>query len=348
MQRREITINMFQYKFGKSDRKVVFIIDGGEKLGFGHFTRTTQIAKYLAEKKNHESVFITSNSLLSTKIEQLGFKYYFVKAANETEKDPQEICQIAQSQACRTVVIDMKSDHNSGHIIDLLKKNNTDMSIALIDNFTSARLLADKNLYPVPKQLVSRLSWQGYTGKVYSGLKYFPLKDEIVNIVQTEKQNDCVFVMMGASDPNNLTSLVMNSLADTGKKIKVIIGPGFTHKDEIDKITHHYSSVFELYDNPADYMKVVSSAAIAVTALGVSIYELTYLRIPVLVIANYNSDLETGRILEESGYCNFLGYYGNLRPNSLKEVLPTIDVKKSPNIIPDRHGAERASDVILS
>ncbi|MCK4752758.1 MAG: hypothetical protein KAS75_04870, partial [Planctomycetes bacterium] len=320
---------MFQNKFGKSDGKAVFIIDGGEKLGFGHFTRTTQIAKYLAEKKNRESIFITSNSLLSKKVEQLGFKFYFVEAANETAKDMQEICQIVKSQACRTVVIDMKSDHNSDYIIELLKENDTDMSITLIDNFTSARLLADKNLYPVPKQLVSCLSWQGYTGKVYSGLKYFPLKDEIINIVQTEKQNDCVVVMMGASDPNNLTSLVMNSLADTGKKIKVIIGPGFIHKDEINKITGQYSSVFELYDNPADYMKVVSSAALAVTALGVSIYELAYLRIPVLVIANYKSDMEAGRILEESGYCKFMGYYGDLRANRLKDVLPTIDVKKS-------------------
>lgn len=339
---------MFQNKFGKSDRKVVFIIDGGEKLGFGHFTRTTQIAKYLAEKKNRESVFITSNSLLSRKIEQLGFKFYFVKAANETEKDPQEICQIAKSQACQTVVIDMKSDHDPGTIINRLKKEIQNAKVTLIDNFMDARLLADKNLYPVPKQLVSRLSWQGYTGKVYSGLKYFPLKDEIINIVQTEKQNDCVVVMMGASDPNNLTSLVMNSLADTGKKIKVIIGPGFTHKDEIDKITHHYSSVFELYDNPADYMKVVSSAALAVTAIGISIYELAYLRIPALVIANYNSDLEAGRILETLGYCKFLGYHGDLPPDYLREVLSTVDLEKQANIIPDRDGTRRAVDVVLS
>lgn len=330
------------------NKKVVFIIEGGERLGFGHFTRTTQVARYLVENKNCDSVFITNNSFLCEKIEQLGFKSFLVESINETKKDSKEICQIVKSQACRSVVIDIKGDHNPAYVIGLLKKDNKNTSITLVDNFTSARLLADKNLYPVPEQLVSRLNWEGYKGRIYAGLKFFPLKEEIINLTKTKKQKDCVVIMIGASDPYNLTPTIMKSLVDMDRKVKIIIGPGFIHKSEIHEIAHNYDNVFELYDNTPNYMKIAASSSLAVTALGISIYELAYLRIPVLVIANYRSDLDVGRILEKSGYCIFLGYFEDLTPDNLKKVLSTVDMEKYANITPDRHGTQRASNVILS
>ena len=98
---------------------MLFIIDGGPNLGFGHFTRTTLIAKYLVENINCGVLFVTNNRLLNSKIKMLGFKCFPLSSKNF---NPKHIWQVVKKQKPEAIVIDIKSNRNPSSIIKLVKK----------------------------------------------------------------------------------------------------------------------------------------------------------------------------------------------------------------------------------
>ncbi len=315
---KSINAHVLQKKPEDKSRKVLFIIDGGPDLGFGHFMRATLIAKYLVENKNCGVLFVTNNHLLNKKIIEFGFECFLF--ASE-DFNPKHIWQVIKKQKPHIMVIDIKNSHNPASIIKLVKRENKDLKIILIDNATNARLLADKNIYPVPRNLVSGFKWRDYKGKVCSGLKFFPLKEGFTKVKKIKRDNNTVIISMGASDPHNITLFVMKDLISTGKKAKVIVGPGFKSKKEIRQIARQHKDIFELYENPDNYAKIASSASLAVTALGISVYEFSYLKIPVIVIGNYVDDLKTGKSLEKLGYCKYAGYYKDINVKKLSKMI---------------------------
>ena len=331
--------------------KIMFIIEGGEKLGFGHFVRTTQIAEYLAGNANCAIVFITDNSILCDKLADLGFNFFRVKGLNPVEGQAWEISNIIKEENPQQIVIDIKSDHDPGAIINRLKKEIGNARITLIDNITDTRLLADKNIYPIPSEMAAQLDWQGYCGKVYSGLSFFPLRKGFVEAKGAEKSKNSIVVTMGASDPNSLTILLMNSLVDIGRKIDVVIGSCFNDKERICEAAARCGHVFQIHVNPDNYEEILARSSLAVTAVGITLYELAYLQIPTVVIGNYKSDLNTGRILESLGYCRFLGYHKELRQKDIRKAFLNVNEKQCLSMtgqvqLPDGEGVKRLASVV--
>jgi len=346
---KNINAHVTQKSKNENSRKIAFIIEGGEKLGFGHFNRTTQIAGYLVENKNCGVIFITNSSVLYRRIKKLGFKPFYIKQAHLVKSNSGKICRIIKKENPESVVIDVKNNHDPSDIIRSLRKTSGNIKIALIDNVTKARLLADKNIYPGIDAGIKNINWKNYKGDIYSGVKYFPLRDEFARAKTAKKNGDCVVVTMGAADVNNVTPFIMKALINTGKKVKVIIGPAFKRKREIKTIASRHKNIFELYENPHNYAQIIASSSLAVTALGISIYEISHLGVPIMVIGNYESDSKAGRILEKKGYCKYMGYYKNITQDDARlHAAKLWAVKSKTPVKAGKNGTKNISEVILS
>jgi len=289
---------------------------------------------------------------LCDKLGDLGFKYFLVNGLSPVEGQAWEISNIIKGEKTQQIVIDIKSDHDPDTIINRLKKEIGNAKITLIDNFTESRLLADKNIYPIPSEMAAQLDWQDYSGQVYSGLSFFPLRKNFVETKATEKSENSIVVTMGASDPNNITILLINSLVDIGRKVDVVIGPAFKNKDKIYEAAGRCGNIFEIHVNPDNYEEILARSSLVVTAVGITLYELAYLQIPTLVIGNYKSDSKSGRILETLGYCKFIGYYRELRQKDIRETVLSVNKEQwlsmpSQVQLPDGEGVKRLAEVIL-
>jgi UDP-2,4-diacetamido-2,4,6-trideoxy-beta-L-altropyranose hydrolase len=117
---------------------------------------------------------------------------------------------------------------------------------------------------------------------------------------------------MGGADPNNITEFVMKSLLDSNRRIKVIVGPAFKNKDQVKAFAAKYKEVYDVFEWPRNYAQIIASSRMVVTAIGTSIYEIAYLNIPILTISNYPEDIKSARILEENGYCKYIGYFKSI------------------------------------
>lgn len=318
---KSINAHVSQKNVKAKSAKIAFVIDGGAELGLGHFVRTTQIAKYMVENNNCGCFFITNNSLLSNMIDGLGFRVSCIESRDIARRNLAEFLELIEKEKPGKIVIDIKNTHDPKDIMRVLRKAIQGVKITLIGNITDGRLLADNNIYPGVDTGISDLDWSGYQDSIYCGMEYFPLREEFVLAKRAEMDEDSIVVAMGGADQNNLTSFIIKSLIGVDKKIKVVIGPAFKNKSQVESLVAKYGRDFELHEMPDDYAQIVASSSLAVTALGISIYEFAYFNKPVKVICNYKSDLKEARVLEEMGLCECLGYYKDLTQEDVRSGI---------------------------
>jgi UDP-2,4-diacetamido-2,4,6-trideoxy-beta-L-altropyranose hydrolase len=328
--------------------KTIFLIEGGIKYGFGHFCRTSLIAQYLKANFQMEPVFIVGDEILANQLNKLKIKFYLIKFDEISSLNPTEITNILINENCNNLVIDVRSEHDPSLIIQSIKNLSKNIQISLIENATPARFLVDKNIYPVPKDLISNLIWQDYQGKVYAGLKYYPLKNEFIQAKNNKQKQNNITITMGGTDPNNLTLIVMQSLVGITQKINVIIGPTFKHKDQIKAFADNNKNMFNIYEWPKNYAAIIASSSLVFTALGTSIYEINYLDIPVVVVGNYENDSENAQMLGSRGYYKYLGYHQDVTLNQIKSAIDPEPIIKNQQEKATELGLKNISEIIIN
>ena len=290
-------------------KKVIFITEGGAKIGLGHLMRcvaVAQQARYLGRKP---FFIVNSNRITSLILKKYRFDFHNIEKIKDIKNAP--------------VLIDSKRD-----VSDLVRTLQANGCLAtLMDNNTNARLYADKIIYPFAHFNPRLLDWNGSIGKVYSGAKFFPLRKELKafgnrNII---KKNN-ILISFGGLDPNGLTLKVLKALKNINQKlnIKVLIGPAFKkkHKDKIHKIVKDYPHRIVVIDNHLNFKGLLKDIGLCITALGVSLYEFNYFGIPVVLLCNYKKDKKDARILERLHIAVSLGYY---RDTNLSEISRRIN-----------------------
>lgn len=339
---KKINSHVVQKRPNEVSSKVLFLIEGGGSIGFGHLSRTSRIAKYIVEHKNASVVFAIASDVLKTRLCSLGFRFHCVDINNKNS-----IKKIFENEKPNTLVIDLRSNTKTQHIIDVFRES-SDKKIVLIDNVGEGFLSADVNVYPVAKILVPKTYVAN--SKIYCGLEYFPVGEELIKIKnKVSREPRSIVITMGGSDPNNLTPFIMKSLKSLNKKIKVIVGPGFTNIKEIRALARSYDNVcnFEVYQTPSDYASVVASSSLAITALGISLYEFNFLEIPCIVVGNYKTDVDVGLKLEKAGYCSFAGYYKDVTQEKILSLASRRFRFKKLKDSCDSKAVERLAEIIL-
>ena len=99
----------------------------------------------------------------------------------------------------------------------------------------------------------------------------------------------------------------------------------------------------------------MSTADIAFTALGITTYELAYMGVPSVIIANFRSDEKYLNVFKKLGISLPLGYYNDLTGGDIrraagmfvrnKSMLKSMS-QKGKRLI-DGYGAKRIADIIM-
>lgn len=129
--------------------------------------------------------------------------------------------------------------------------------------------------------------------KILSGSNYVCLRDEFYwcNQINFNKEVKNLFICFGGTDPNNLTCRVVSVLSKIWKKynikINLICGPGYMFMKDLKKLNKVYKSLnLKIIESTNKISRYMEEADIAITAGGRTIYELTALHIPTMVICS--------------------------------------------------------------
>lgn len=298
---------------GNKIKKIVYIVDGGFKIGLGHVYQSIAFAKVLARLA--EVCFLTkSEENIVNKIKDAGFLTFRLS-------DDSEIFNFLKEDTLDIVIFD-KIDVSE----ELAKriKEESKIKLVIFTNLTDANRYAHiavtagigsnfKNIRYVDEQ----------TNTLYFyGPKYWIMRDEFHEIHRRKKDLPKIarniLVIFGGSDPANLTTMVVKELfrLPASYKIDVILGASFGHIDSLNQVLEEYklaNRAVKIHQDVSNVAELMYEADLVITSPGLSTFEALYVGTPILLLPQYLLQKET-----------YEGYFKMIDPEDITSLLNNI------------------------
>jgi UDP-2,4-diacetamido-2,4,6-trideoxy-beta-L-altropyranose hydrolase len=326
---------------------LTFRVDGNRELGMGHVSRCLVLARALKALQGIPSIrFIT----------------LFPQGRRMIESSDFPVIQI-DSQTPQKILTHI--DDESILVTDFL---DTDLEfIQRLRPHVKYTVCIDNNVIPkvIPADILINanvFNWQEEMivdgTHCFFGPKYMPLREEFEyakrkshSIIQKQVNN--LLVLFGGTDPKESTRVVLDALAPLPLSIaiKAVFGPGYT--GDIDKLTHIYKQGnISIIRKPDNLHKLMEMADIAITAAGITLYELAYLGIPSIVLPQAEHQEGIASAFERAGACIRLRMEpdNNLIYETTIGLIESIDKRRNLSdggkALVDGKGRQRIVDII--
>lgn len=336
-------------------KKLIFRVDAGNEVGFGHAMRCLSLAKRLMFSYGVNVLFYsTPNDNLERLYKEQGIQYVFNSGLDEIgflekirDENPKSVVFIDKLYAYTTETI-----RNLKH----------DLKIIMFHNECEGMFEGDFAIFPsahLNDEIIADHRWKNSSAKFLYGPKYIIINDECIKLVKQSIQPSIqphFAISTGASDPEGILIKVIEWIneSDFNAEVKALYGFDFYHRDALHTLIPKLKPTIEIKEfNYADLL----SADLAVSAVGVTTYELIFAHIPVITIGHIEKNSIAGEILQRRYGCNFhLGIFKDVKReqfisairylwNSEKSLLEIR--KKQKNLI-DGAGIRRVAEIIYN
>jgi spore coat polysaccharide biosynthesis protein SpsF len=277
--------------------------DGGGQYGYGHIKRMVALARALRDREGIGSVFAvngTADALMP--IQSAGFE----SIAVDKSRDAQTLKNLIETRRPDLLVCDLR-DGLTGAELEVIAR---DVAItAVIDDASDRRLAADVSYFPpVPQAFqldwtgsdcVARIGWEW----ALLGLVKAPSKERL------HAARPSLLVTMGGSDPTGLTLRSARALSqlDPGFRARFVIGPGMKDGARTAKMISGMAPNFETIEGANGLATEFAACDAALTAFGVTAYELAAYGVPALYIALTEDHALSASAFEDAGMGTLLG-----------------------------------------
>ncbi|CAA0323234.1 FlaR protein (FlaR) [Alteromonas infernus] len=137
-----------------------------------------------------------------------------------------------------------------------------------------------------------------------------------------------VLVCFGGSDPANMTSLTLDSIAsikDVQLQVDIVIGSGHQTKrvviEKVNQITQITEHNIRLHIDSDQIAKLMQKASLMVGAGGSMHWERCISMLPALVVCVAENQVETTRCLSKENVCRYLGFWDQVSVTDLARAL---------------------------
>jgi spore coat polysaccharide biosynthesis predicted glycosyltransferase SpsG len=187
-----------------------------------------------------------------------------------------------------------------------------------------------------------------FKGKIYEGIKYFILKDEIVLSSKPKKAfhhtKPNVLITFGGEDPSSNTLKTLESINFNQVNVRVILG--LMNKDR-EKILELYSKQAEILDPTPKIGEFMSRSDIIICGGGTTLLEAIYIGNPVIAIPQHTLEEKFINFIKERINLFELSEFDSL-VNSCLDINFRANIFNSYSDFVDGKGTERITDIILS
>tara|TARA_B100000315_G_scaffold174346_1_gene162762 strand:+ start:229 stop:1212 length:984 start_codon:yes stop_codon:yes gene_type:complete len=285
--------------------EILFRTKGSHKQGMGDVTSSLALAGEFRGKGHEISFIINKNDGVIHLIEKNGFDYSIGESLDEI------IQCIEGRQNDVSVLIQLNTPEEEA----LIFKNNSGMLVTIDDTGPSAKM-ADMRfnvLYPIE---------DSYTGFEYITLSSVFQKKHTNNRVIKETV-DNILVLQGGSDTYGFIPKIVKALFDIPENISmnVIIGPNFTHDRELDQVLQKAARKFNIIRDISDLSDLMLMADVAITAGGISLFELACLSVPAIVICGERFEEETAQRFQDEGFGINLGFGRDVNEDDIRKAI---------------------------
>jgi spore coat polysaccharide biosynthesis predicted glycosyltransferase SpsG len=241
--------------------KIAFFTEAGSERGMGHLIRCQTIANQFEQNNIEINIFLDSDinydykfkNLTYFKWEELNINIHY------------DVIFIDSYEATEDIYNTLQKKTNLGIYIDDFER--IDYPKGIIINFA-----------PDSKELFFKN--RNKDNEYLLGLDYIPIRKEFLKYKNLKKEKK-LFIMLGGSDTANLSLNIIEALKDIDIK-KVIVSNNEITSNKLSK----YDNVKVLFQsNDDELIKEMATSSYAISTASMSLYELSFLQIPTIIIA---------------------------------------------------------------
>jgi spore coat polysaccharide biosynthesis predicted glycosyltransferase SpsG len=318
----------------KEFNQLCFISESGSQIGYGHLYRSIALAKEFLNK-GYEVEFSVSDKIAEALVLQHLVKINFITFSS-LEKNISKYRYV---------------------FLDVFKNSWVNYKDLILKNFSKTRFVSIIDFpfleYAIQTDYIFSIGFQDYNFreeviigesdkniKILSGNDFFIFREEFskVKLPEIRKEIENIFISMGGSDPQNLTSLVINGLDKIGEKLHldVILGAGYGEK-RFNKLKNSLNNIHhsvKIHKNISDISTLMMKSDLAIINGGNTRFELALLGIPFISIALNEKQKEISDYSMRHGIGQSLGVYEHLHEDEIAEYVKnlSIDFEKRKNM----------------
>lgn len=288
--------------------------DADERMGVGHVMRCLALAQAWQDRGGRAClVSALKVGALVDRMELERIEVVPVCEAPGSDADAAFTAKVARERGAAWVVLD--GYHFTAGYRRRVKEGG--IKLTVLDDLagqdlSQADVILNQNAYAMPDLYAGRAS----NGVLLLASRYALIRREFLShkLVKRRDLGTCrhILVMLGGSDPDNVTLLVLQALdhfASARLAVHVIAGAANPHQESLRRSAEILRRIHDvdLSFNPPNVAGIMADADLAITAAGSSCWELAFLGVPMLVVITAPNQSLLARHLESNGLARVFG-----------------------------------------
>jgi spore coat polysaccharide biosynthesis predicted glycosyltransferase SpsG len=312
-------------------KSIFFILNAGERYGYGHFVRCLNLSKifnkekifFLLKKKEINSVKIYGNNKLN-----------FLKLNNKNIIYQNKLIEkYAIQKKCDHIITDLYTDKeifNTKPILNFYKrlKENKNLKLLSISDIRVKDSVSD--FVFIPNSLKDNLLISNKGQIIFGGLKYNFLKYEKI---QRKKNSPNKFkilsIFLSAKNRNNDIKKILNGIINSDISVKLI--NIFTNYKFVNFNKNKFKNKkikIEIFKLDKNFLKILSKSDMLITSEGTTKYDGLALGIITCIISYFNYKNSLIKSLLKKNFLFFLGYSREITHQDIKTKLNSLNENK--------------------
>lgn len=318
--------------------RIVFRLEANEYIGLGHLYRCLTLANYLKQYSNDITFFLSEESENNKwMITKSGFQCVVIPVLDQFSDAHWIKGWLGDDGDLESIIVDHYGlDHTWEREIRPL----TDKLVVLDDLANrnhECDYLVDMSFGRASHDYESRVQVET---KLLLGTEYCLLRPEFsekYSVAQELRKRtseiNSIVISIGATDPNNYSTMVLNTLEEIGFSgtIRIITSSQNPH---VESLLYREHDQVRIYIDTNQMTDLLLDSDLAIGALGGSVWERASLGLPSLCLVTADNQKYNASVLEKTGAINIITV------NQLKEALTST---LSMDYIPAWQGMSQAA-----
>jgi UDP-2,4-diacetamido-2,4,6-trideoxy-beta-L-altropyranose hydrolase len=316
-------------------RTMIVRADGGVRMGGGHLMRCLALA--LAWRSNGGSAIFFSHcesEALRNRIESEGIEFIPVERPWPDSSDLAALqSALFQLKGESDPWVAVDGYHFDSIYLKSLKESGCKL-LALDDNggtdFSYADVVVNQNPH------AEMLNYNGLSStQILLGTNYALLRPEFLEFKGHRrtfaKIGTNILVMLGASDPDNVTGKVIEALkrvAGCGLSLLVVVGHANPYLKDLLKIQTDERVSVTIRASVRNVAPLMAWADLAISGAGSTVFELAYMGLPSILLVLADNQVRVAEWMHERRAAINAGFPRNIEISDLRSIIEKIIYEK--------------------
>lgn len=317
--------------------------DANSQMGSGHLMRCMALGHAWLERGGQVTVVSTAGSL-KTRLVREGVEVHYLRAEPGTSKDAIRTASLARRVHADWVLVD--GYHFNAEYQRRIK--DAGLRLLFIDDhgqcdYYHADIVLNQNLHARESLYPRRDS----NTRLLLGPRYVLLRREFLSHRGRERKIPGiarkVLVTFGGADRNNVTLKLMEALplVDVeGISVMVAVGGWNPHFSQLTAGARRSPLRIRLRRDPSNMPDLMAWADVAVSAAGITTYELAFMGLPSLLVVTSNNQSLMAEQLSAKGVATALGWHYQLSCSEIARAISNLSAEKDTRERMSRAGKE--------